>query len=152
MAFALSRSVVEVKKISPAAPHHRKVSATHPPLRLKTQPKSHSPTAFAATSSSFHHSPTPSLTHSLTPSKIFRKEFSFLGNLKKLLNIRKQNAIISSRAGICPHRFENIHPTNGVGSSQTPCYTILVWRLKTGVFKPKSRNTCTTVEPLDETR
>ena len=55
--FCLRRSVVEVKKISPAAPHHRKVSAPRPPLRLKTQPKSHPPTAFAATNSSIHHSP-----------------------------------------------------------------------------------------------
>ena len=53
--FCFRSSVVEVKKISPAAPHHRKVSAPRPPLRLKTQPKSHSPTAFAATSSSLHH-------------------------------------------------------------------------------------------------
>ena len=64
--FCFRCSVVEVKKISPAAPHHRKVSAPRPPLRLKTQPKSHSPTAFAATSSSFHHSPTPSLPHFFT--------------------------------------------------------------------------------------
>ena len=59
--FCFRCSVVEVKKISPAAPHHRKVSAPRPPLRLKTQPKSHSPTAFAATSSSLTHSHTPSL-------------------------------------------------------------------------------------------
>ena len=43
--FFFRCSVVEVKKISPAAPHHRKVSAPRPPLRLKTQPKSHSPAA-----------------------------------------------------------------------------------------------------------
>ena len=56
-AFCFRCSLTEVKQISLAAPHHRKVSAPHPPLRLKTQPKSHSPTAFAATSSSLHHSP-----------------------------------------------------------------------------------------------
>ena len=63
--FCFRCSVVEVKKISPAAPHHRKVSAPPPPLRLKTQPKSHSPTAFAATSSSFHHSKRPPFKHIL---------------------------------------------------------------------------------------
>ena len=40
--FCFRCSILEVKQISPAAPHHRKVSAPRPPLRLKTQPKSHS--------------------------------------------------------------------------------------------------------------
>ena len=63
--FCLRRSVVEVKKISPAAPHHRKVSAPRPPLRLKTQPKSHSPTAMPQ---QVPHSITPPLLQSLTSS------------------------------------------------------------------------------------
>ena len=44
--------------------------------------------------------------------KIFRKEFSFLGNQKKPRNIHKQNAIILHHCGVCPHPFENIHPTS----------------------------------------
>ena len=55
--FCFRSSVVEVKKISPAAPHHRKVSAPRPPLRLKTQLKSHSPTATPPTPSLHHSTP-----------------------------------------------------------------------------------------------
>ena len=54
--------------------------------------------------------------------KIFRKEFSFLGNQKKPRNIHKQNAIILHHCGSPPVRKyspRQSHPTNGVGPSQT---------------------------------
>ena len=36
--FCFRRSVIKIKKITPAAPHHRKVSAPRPPLRSRYPP------------------------------------------------------------------------------------------------------------------
>ena len=86
--FCFRCSILEVKQISPAAPHHRKVFAPRPPLRSR-----HNQylilLRLPATSSSFHptppihHSHTPSLTHSLTSPIIFRIEFSFFRQLSQ---------------------------------------------------------------------